>query len=72
MSILQIKKPVEFHILKFNRLSGLFLLSHKDSNLDRQIQKLQCYHYTMRQFLVDHDPYSGSGSLFRVKITKII
>ena len=32
---------------------GIFnyiLLSHKDSNLNRQIQKLQCYHYTMRQF----------------------
>ena len=27
------------------------LLSHKDSNLVRQNQKLQCYHYTMRQSL---------------------
>ena len=24
-------------------------LPHKDSNLDTQIQNLQCYHYTMRQ-----------------------
>ncbi len=29
-----------------------FLLSHQDSNLVRQNQKLQCYHYTMRQSLV--------------------
>jgi hypothetical protein len=27
------------------------LLSHQDSNLVRQNQKLQCYHYTMRQSL---------------------
>ena len=26
-------------------------MSYKDSNLDRQIQKLQCYHYTIRQFV---------------------
>lgn len=26
-------------------------MSHQDSNLDRQYQKLQCYHYTMRQSL---------------------
>ena len=24
-------------------------LSYQDSNLDRQNQKLQCYHYTIRQ-----------------------
>lgn len=30
-------------------LVRLFLLSHEDSNLDRQNQKLQCYHYTIRQ-----------------------
>ena len=24
-------------------------LSYEDSNLDRQNQKLQCYHYTIRQ-----------------------
>ena len=28
---------------------AFLLLSHQDSNLDRQNQKLQCYHYTMRQ-----------------------
>ena len=28
----------------------LFLLSHQDSNLDEQIQRLVCYHYTMGQF----------------------
>ena len=28
------------------------MLSHQDSNLDRQNQKLQCYHYTMRQSCV--------------------
>lgn len=26
-----------------------FLLSHQDSNLNRQNQNLQCYRYTMRQ-----------------------
>ena len=37
----------------FNTLKGFFcLLSHQDSNLDRQNQKLQCYHYTMRQSFV--------------------
>ncbi len=25
------------------------VLSYQDSNLDRQNQKLQCYHYTIRQ-----------------------
>lgn len=30
----------------------IFLLSYQDSNLDRQIQKLQCYHYTIRQKFV--------------------
>ncbi len=35
--------------LKSNRF---FMLSHQDSNLDRQNQKLQCYHYTMRQSCV--------------------
>ena len=30
----------------------LFLLSYQDSNLDRQNQKLQCYHYTIRQSLL--------------------
>ena len=27
------------------------MLSYQDSNLDRQNQKLQCYHYTIRQSL---------------------
>ena len=26
------------------------LLSHKDSNLNKQDQNLLCYHYTMRQY----------------------
>ena len=26
------------------------MLSHQDSNLDKQIQRLVCYHYTMGQF----------------------
>ena len=30
-------------------LRFFYLLSHQDSNLDRQNQNLQCYHYTMRQ-----------------------
>ena len=29
------------------------LLSHKDSNLNKQDQNLLCYHYTMRQCLVN-------------------
>ena len=33
------------------RLKGLRGLSYQDSNLDRQNQKLQCYHYTIRQSL---------------------
>lgn len=37
----------------FQYFEKLFcLLSHQDSNLDRQNQKLQCYHYTMRQSFV--------------------
>ena len=28
-------------------------LSHKDSNLKKQDQNLLCYHYTMRQYLVN-------------------
>ena len=28
-------------------------LSHKDSNLNKQDQNLLCYHYTMRQYLVN-------------------
>ena len=26
-------------------------LPHKDSNLNKQIQNLRCYHYTMRQWV---------------------
>ena len=43
------KKPrnhLDYRALSFR------LLSHQDSNLDRQNQKLQCYHYTMRQSFV--------------------
>lgn len=29
------------------------LLSHKDSNLNKQDQNLLCYHYTMRQYSVN-------------------
>ena len=37
----------------FQYFEKLFcFLSHQDSNLDRQNQKLQCYHYTMRQSFV--------------------
>ena len=28
---------------------GFFMLSHQDSNLNKQNQNLLCYHYTMRQ-----------------------
>ena len=31
------------------QISRLCELSYEDSNLDRQNQKLQCYHYTIRQ-----------------------
>ena len=31
---------------------GVVALSYQDSNLDRQNQKLQCYHYTIRQSVV--------------------
>ena len=44
----------------------LFLLSHQDSNLDRQNQKLQCYHYTMRQSSVPSaEQAAGSGSALK-------
>ena len=41
------KKGLEHNVLNLS----LNLLSHKDSNLVRQNQKLQCYRYTMRQSL---------------------
>ena len=34
------------------RLSELFLLDYQDSNLDKQNQKLLCYHYTIVQTIV--------------------
>ena len=46
-----------------------FLLSHKDSNLDRQIQKLQCYHYTMRQLV--NFPLVLGKSCSELKLTEI-
>lgn len=30
-------------------LTACFMLSYQDSNLDKQNQKLLCYHYTIRQ-----------------------
>ena len=37
-------------------------LSYQDSNLDRQNQKLQCYHYTIRQSFVSQDcPHRGGS-----------
>lgn len=33
-------------------MNPFLLLSYEDSNLDRQNQKLQCYHYTIRQSLL--------------------
>lgn len=41
------------HIQKKEELSLLSLLSHKDSNLNKQDQNLLCYHYTMRQYFVN-------------------
>ena len=38
---------------KKEELSLLSLLSHKDSNLNKQDQNLLCYHYTMRQYSVN-------------------
>lgn len=35
--------------LKINIFRAIGLLTYQDSNLDRQIQKLQCYHYTISQ-----------------------
>ena len=41
-------------------------MSHQDSNLDRQNQKLQCYHYTMRQSSVPStEQAAGSGSALK-------
>ena len=36
--------------VKKNRIKAVVKwLPHKDSNLNKQIQNLRCYHYTMRQ-----------------------
>ena len=39
------------HIQKKRSFRSSSLLSHKDSNLNKQDQNLLCYHYTMRQCL---------------------
>ena len=36
-------------ILSSKSFSNPRWLPHKDSNFDKQIQNLLCYHYTMRQ-----------------------
>ena len=41
------------HIQKKRSLRSSSLLSHKDSNLNKQDQNLLCYHYTMRQYSVN-------------------
>ncbi len=44
---------------------GFVALSYQDSNLDRQNQKLQCYHYTIRQ------SFAQTMSLKRCKVMGI-
>ena len=51
MRVFQINQKTLIIISDYQGFAYLLMLSHKDSNLDRQIQKLQCYHYTMRQYL---------------------
>ena len=41
-----IKNPEQFNIQDF---VNIFLLSHQDSNLDQELQKLWCYLYTIGQ-----------------------
>ncbi len=41
------------HIQKKRSFRSSSLLSHKDSNLNKQDQNLLCYHYTMRQYSVN-------------------
>lgn len=41
------------HIQKKRSFCSSSLLSHKDSNLNKQDQNLLCYHYTMRQYSVN-------------------
>ena len=52
MAFLQRMQPdVIFLVINLPDKSGIdvFLLFHKDSNLNQQIQRLLCYHYTMEQ-----------------------
>ena len=44
-----LNQPSVFHlkIRKADEKTGLSLLSYQDSNLDKQIQNLLCYHYTI-------------------------
>lgn len=55
---------------KYKKKAGLkeptSVLSYLDSNQDRQNQKLQCYHYTIRQSSV---PKKRSRFLKRCKVT---
>ncbi len=44
-----IRKKQALNSLKVKRLK--FSLTHLDSNQERQNQNLQCYHYTMGQYL---------------------
>ena len=46
------------------------MLSNKDSNLDRQNQNLQCYHYTIRQSLFRILNVSAKIQLFFIRATK--
>lgn len=43
--------PMQIQKKRSSRSSSL--LSHKDSNLNKQDQNLLCYHYTMRQYSVN-------------------
>ena len=51
-------------------LLEIFLLSHQDSNLDRQNQNLQCYHYTMRQslWIINNIQMSIKRTLIHIKV----
>ena len=42
-------------------------LPHKDSNLNKQIQNLRCYHYTMRQSGESGGYYSKSAAGLQVE-----
>lgn len=44
-----LKKENAPEAIHFQGVYSYFLLSHQDSNLDKQNQKLLCYHYTMGQ-----------------------